>query len=156
MKTNKRKSFVIYTSWRECFELLEEKEKAQMLMNLFDYHEGIEPDLGTKSLQIAWSVIKPLLKINNDKYSSQVERAMINVEKRKTDLVKIASRLGNSESRRRVSNDNVNVDADEDVNVDADEDVNVDADEDVNDNVNVNLNVDDDFNEMRKYIKLKK
>jgi len=149
MKTNKRKSFVIYTSWRECFELLDEAEKAQMLMNLFDYHEGIEPTLNTKSLQIAWSVIKPLLKMNNDKYVNQVDRAMLNVEKRKADHVKMVSRLGDSESRPRVSNDNVNVDDNVDVNDDVDDDDNVNA----NVIVNVDVNVDDEFKEMRKYIK---
>ncbi len=122
-------------------------------MNLFDYHEGIEPNLNTKSLQIAWSVIKPLLKINNDKYVNQVDRAMLNVEKRKTDLVKMVSRLGESESRPRVSNDNVNVDDNVDDNVDVNDDV--DEDDNVNANVivNVDVNVDDEFKEMRKYIK---
>ena len=105
MKTTKRKSFVLYTSWKDCFELLDESEKATMLMNLFDYHEGKEPNLNTKALQIAWSVIKPLLQNNQVKYEAQVERALINVEKRKADIV-------TTSSPSRISNDNVNDNAD--------------------------------------------
>ena len=120
MKTTKRKSFVLYTSWKDCFELLDESEKAIMLMNLFDYHEGKEPNLNTKALQIAWSVIKPLLQMNQTKYEAQVERALINVEKRKADI-------GTTSSPSRVSNDNDN--ANENVN------------EDVNENKNTNNNI---------------
>ena len=126
MKTTKRKSFVVYTSWKDCFELLDQAEKAQMLMNLFDYHEGKEPTLNTKALQIAWSVIKPLLQMNQSKYEAQVERALNNVEKRKTDV-------GTTSLPPRVSNDNVNVD--------------VNVDEKVNGNVNYNINVDNNFDE---------
>ncbi len=72
-------------------------------MNLFDYHEGKEPVLYTKALQIAWSVIKPLLQNNQIKYEAQVERALTNVEKRKTDV-------GTTSSRPGVANDNVNAD----------------------------------------------
>jgi hypothetical protein len=136
MKQTKRKSFVVYTSWRDCFELLDEAEKAQMLMNLFDYHEGNEPTLNTKSLQIAWSVIKPLLKLNTDKYANQVERAMINVEKRKADV-------GTTSLRPRVAN----VDVDVDVDANADGDVIDDAEANVVANEGVNENAKADAND---------
>lgn len=146
MKTTKRKSFVVYTSWRDCFELLDQAEKAQMLMNLFDYHEGNEPTLNTKSLQIAWSVIKPLLKLNTDKYASQVERAMVNVEKRKVEVA-------TTSLRPRVAN--VDVDVDVDVDVNANEGVNENAKANVDNNIlvsarNWNKVTDAEFDKMFK------
>jgi hypothetical protein len=76
MKTEK-KSFIIYQSWEESFNLLNCEEQSQFIKNLFMFHRGEEPILNTPMLSIFWKSIEYNLYENDKRYKTSVENGKL-------------------------------------------------------------------------------
>jgi hypothetical protein len=72
MKTEK-KSFIIYQSWEDSFNLLNCEEQSQFIKNLFLFNRGEEPILNTPMLSIFWKSIEYNLYENDKRYKTSVE-----------------------------------------------------------------------------------
>ena len=103
-----KKRFYVYSSWKEMFELLSDEERSTMLMNLFNYQEGIEPVLNTAGLKMAWASMKFLLEKDDASYKAAVQRAN-NANPPKTNAVpQIKDVEPQKEIWHRIDNVNVN------------------------------------------------
>jgi hypothetical protein len=70
---NDKKSFIIYQSWEDSFNLLNCEEQSQFIKNLFMFHRGEEPILNTPMLSIFWKSIEYNLYENDKRYKTSVE-----------------------------------------------------------------------------------
>jgi hypothetical protein len=154
---NEKKSFIIYQSWEESFNLLNCEEQSQFIKNLFMFHRGKEPLLNTPMLQIFWKSIEYNLYENDKRYKTSVENGKLggapkgnkNALKNKYDLEQPNQPNSTKEQPNQLwvkqNNLNDNVNGNDDVNVN----VNVNGNDDVNVDgyVSVSVNVDDSVEE---------
>jgi hypothetical protein len=63
-----KKSFIVYQSWEDAFNLLTTEEKSQFITNLFLFHRGEDIKLQTPMLSMFWKSIEFNLKRNVDEY----------------------------------------------------------------------------------------
>lgn len=63
-----KKSFIIFQSWEDGFNMLNESERAQFITNLFLFHRGEDIILNSPMLELFWKSIQYNLKRNVDEY----------------------------------------------------------------------------------------
>jgi hypothetical protein len=141
---NEKKSFIIYQSWEESFNLLNCEEQSQFIKNLFMFHRGEEPLLNTPMLQIFWKSIEYNLYENDKRYKTSVENGKLggapkgnkNALKNKYDLEQPNQPNSTKEQPNQlwVKQNNLNDKVNVNVNVNGNDDVNVDGYVSVNDN----------------------
>jgi|688.fasta_scaffold735498_2 hypothetical protein len=136
------KSFLLYLSWEESFNLLSCEEQSQFIKNMFLFHKGEEPILNTPMLTIFWKSIEYNLHENGRRYNASVENGKLggapkgnkNALKQKYDELNQPKQPNSTEEQpkqRSVELNNLNVNVNGNIN----DNVNV------NDNVNINVNV---------------
>jgi hypothetical protein len=67
-----RKSFMVYMTWEEQIDLMDDVELRRFFKNLFRFHKGEEVEMPTKTEKLTWLGILPALKTNWDKYEQKV------------------------------------------------------------------------------------
>ena len=131
MATNK-KSFIVYQSWRQPFDLLTEKEKAQFITNLFKFNNDEEIILDTPMLKMFWTSIEYNLSENDKRYTtSKINGALGGAPKGNKNAKKQPNQPNSTEiqpNQLRVEQNNLN------------------ANDNANDNANVNDNANDNAN----------
>jgi hypothetical protein len=121
-----KKSFIVYQSWREPFELLTESEKSQFISNLFKFNEGEEIILDTPMLKMFWTSIEYNLTENDKRYKTSVEngskggapKGNKNASKQPKQPNSTEEQPNQLSVEQNNLNDNVNVNVNEDDNVD--------------------------------------
>jgi hypothetical protein len=156
---NEKKSFIIYQSWEESFNLLNCEEQSQFIKNLFMFHRGEEPLLNTPMLQIFWKSIEYNLYENDKRYKTSVENGKLggapkgnkNALKNKYDLEQPNQPNSTEEQPKQLwvkqNNLNDNVNGNDKVNVN----VNVNGNDDVNVDVDGYVSVNDDDSDEETY-----
>lgn len=112
-----KKSFLLYTEYKEHLALLNDEERGKLLMGLFEYAEtGIEPYFDGM-LKMAFSFIKTQMDRDLEKYESVCERNKANgakggrpSKKEKQKLQKPSGIFGNPDKPPKADNDNVDED----------------------------------------------
>ncbi len=141
MAKKEKKSFIVYQSWEDAFNLLTEKEKSQFITNLFLFHRGEDIILDTPMLSMFWKSIEFNLKRNVDEYDMRsitsaengskggAPKGNKNASKQPKQPNQPIDTLGSTYSTKNNPNDNDND--------------NVNMNDNVNSNINENLNVND-------------
>ena len=125
-----KKSFIVYQSWREPFELLTESEKSQFISNLFKFNEGEEIILDTPMLKMFWTSIEYNLTENDKRYKTSVENGS-----------KGGAPKGNKNASKQPKQPNSTEEQPNQLSVEQNN-----LNDNVNDNDNVNGNVNEDDN----------
>lgn len=136
---NDKKSFLIYQSWEDSFNMLNCEEQSQFIKNLFMFNRGEEPILNTPMLKIFWKSIEYNLHENDRRYKTSVENGKLGgAPKGNKNALKLKEQPKQpkitKEQPKQLSvkqnnlNDNVNVNVNGNVN------------ENINNNSNVNEN----------------
>jgi len=82
METEK-KSFVFYSSWRSYFKLMEDPVLVTELLNaILDLAEGMEPQVTSSRVKIAFDAIKPVMDANMAAYQERCEKNKTAAKKR--------------------------------------------------------------------------
>lgn len=68
MAKKEKKSFIVFQSWEEPFNMLTTNEKAQFITNLFLFHRGEDVIIDSPMLEMFWKSIEYNLKRNVDEY----------------------------------------------------------------------------------------
>ena len=129
-----KKSFIVYQSWREPFELLTESEKSQFISNLFKFNEGEEIILDTPMLKMFWTSIEYNLTENDKRYKTSVENGS-----------KGGAPKGNKNASKQPKQPNSTEEQPNQLSVEQNN-----LNDNVNDNDNVNGNVNEDKHEFTK------
>ena len=66
-----KKSFILYSNWRDTFEALEDSQCAELIRHIFKYVNDENPILEDKSLLPVWLMMKPILKLDLEKWDKQ-------------------------------------------------------------------------------------
>ena len=78
-----KKSFVLYTSWRSLFELLEEPELIkELLYAVFDLAEGKEVVITNSKVRTAFNAIEPVMREDLEAYKVRCEKNKAAAQKR--------------------------------------------------------------------------
>ena len=78
-----KKSFVMYTTWRSFFELVEEPELIkELLFAVFDLAEGKEVVIKNNKVRTAFNAIEPVMKEDIEAYEAKCEKNRIAAQKR--------------------------------------------------------------------------
>jgi len=133
-----KKSFIVYQSWREPFDLLTEKEKAQFITNLFKFNNDEEITLDTPMLKMFWTSIEYNLSENDKRYqTSKTNGAKGGAPKGNKNAIKQPNQPNSTEIQPKqlsVEQNNLND------NVNVNDNVNDNVKENVNENAKVNVN----------------
>ncbi len=140
---NDKKSFIIYQSWEESFNLLNCEEQSQFIKNLFLFNRGEEPILNTPMLNIFWKSIEYNLHENDKRYKTSVENGKKGgAPKGNTNALKNKEQpkqpKTTKEQPKQLSVEQNNLNDNVNVNVNGNVNKNVNEKENVNSNVNVN------------------
>ena len=77
------KSFVFYSSWRSYFKLMEDPVLVTELLNaILDLAEGMEPQVTSSRVKIAFDAIKPVMDANMAAYQERCEKNKTAAKKR--------------------------------------------------------------------------
>lgn len=77
------KSFVFYSSWRSYFKLMEDPVLVTELLNaILDLAEGVEPQVTSSRVKIAFDAIKPVMDANMAAYQERCEKNKTAAKKR--------------------------------------------------------------------------
>lgn len=80
------KSFVIYESWATMLYNLPDEQAAKLTKCICAYHLGAEYDTGDETVDAIFSMIRPQLEKDGEKYRAKAERmASVNESKRNRD-----------------------------------------------------------------------
>jgi hypothetical protein len=138
-----KKSFLIYQSWKQSYDLLTDTEKLQFVENLFNYNIGEAVILNTPMLKMLWSSIEYNLNANTKRYETyRINGSKGGAPKGNNNAKKQPNSTENNLNQPNTSQNNLNVNDNVNANVNANANVNV------NDNVNENANaksIDDLF-----------
>lgn len=116
-----KKSFVLYTTWRSFFELLEDPELIkELLYAVFDLAEGKEVVITNNKVRTAFNAIEPIMREDLEAYEAKREKNRAAAQKRWSD----PSAMRSHTDAMQMDGDNVNA--------------NVNVNGTVNDNGNVN------------------
>ena len=78
-----KKSFVMYTTWRSFFELVEEPELIkELLFAVFDLAEGKEVVIKNNKVRTAFNAIEPVMREDIEAYEARCEKNRIAAQKR--------------------------------------------------------------------------
>lgn len=78
-----KKSFVLYTTWRSFFELLEEPELIkELLYAVFDLAEGKEAVITNNKVRTAFNAIEPIMREDLEAYEAKREKNRAAAQKR--------------------------------------------------------------------------
>lgn len=106
--------FVLYCSHYPTIQLLSIEEKGNLLDVVFKYHiYGVEPEIESFPVKIAFSFLKQQFDRNNEKYQNIVERNKLNGIKggrpqQQNNPVGLLGTKKNPEEPRKANNDNGN------------------------------------------------
>ena len=146
MKTEK-KSFIIYQSWEDSFNLLNCEEQSQFIKNLFMFHRGEEPILNTPMLSIFWKSIEYNLYENDKRYKTSRENGKLGGapkgNKNALKLIEQPNQPKTTEEQPKqlwVKQNNLNVNVNDNVNVNGNDNGNLNVNENYNVNENENVN----------------
>ena len=116
-----KNSFVIYTSWRSFFELLEEPELIkELLYTMFDIAEGKETAVTNNRVKSALKAIEPKMREDLEAYEARCEKNR-----------KAAQKRWNNPSDMHSHTDAMQTDGDTDTYTDSDTDTESDTDIDM-------------------------
>jgi hypothetical protein len=76
-----RKSFMVYMTWEEQVDLMEDAELRRFIKNLFRFHKGEDVELPSRTEKLTWLGIQPALITNWDKYEQKVAAGKENGKK---------------------------------------------------------------------------
>ena len=120
-----KNSFVIYTSWRSFFELLEEpKLIKELLYTMFDIAEGKEPAATNNRVKSALKAIEPKMKEDLEAYEVRCEKNRIAAQKRWNNP-------SDMHSHADAMQQDGDTDSDTDTDTDSDTDTDTDSDTDL-------------------------
>ena len=132
-----KKSFIVYQSWREAFDLLNKMEKAQFIENLFKYNNNEEIILDTPMLTMFWKSIEFNLAENDKRWLTSKENGSKGgAPKGNKNALKQPNQPNSTEKQPIENGLNEN-----NLNVNVNVNDNVKANVNVNDKVNVKSNV---------------
>lgn len=78
-----KKSFVVYSSWKSYFDLLDDSDqKTELLYAIFDLANGNEPNIGHDKVMIAFNAIKPFMLGDIAAYQDRCQKNKAAAEKR--------------------------------------------------------------------------
>lgn len=78
-----KKSFVLYTTWRSFFELLEDPELIkELLYAIFDLAEGKEVVISNNKVRTAFNAIEAIMRDDIEAYEAKCEKNRIAAQKR--------------------------------------------------------------------------
>jgi len=69
-----KKSFVIYSEWKDLFETLEDEKCAKLIRHIFRYVNDENPELSDPVLIPVWLILQPVLKRDLKKWENQIEQ----------------------------------------------------------------------------------
>jgi hypothetical protein len=116
MATNK-KSFIMYTNWKEMFETIPDEQAGKLIKHVFQYVNDEEPETDDVLIKALFSAIKPALKDDLKRWEKQREQrseagkrsAEKRKDKRKSTTVNDRSNSLNEKERTSTVNVNGNV-----------------------------------------------
>ena len=107
-----KKSFILYSNWRDTFEALEDSQCAELIRHIFKYVNDENPILEDKSLLPVWLMMKPILKLDLEKWDKQRKQRSEAGKKSAESRKRKSTSVNENERKSTVNvNDNVNVDS---------------------------------------------
>jgi len=103
-----KKSFILYSNWRDTFEALEDSQCAELIRHIFKYVNDENPVLKDTSLLPVWLMMKPIFKSDLEKWDKQ-RNQRIEAGKKSAESRKRKSTSVNENKRKSTVNVNVNV-----------------------------------------------
>ena len=124
-RTKKKTSFVVYTTWRSYFELLEDPVlMKELLYAMFDLAEGKEVNMENYKVRTAYEAISGVMEKDIAIYQEKCEKSRLAAEKRWGKKNANAMRTHLNAIRTDGDNDNVNeYDNENDSEYDNDDDI---------------------------------
>ena len=117
-----KKSFVIYTSWRSYFELMDDPELIkELLYNMFDIAEGKETAVTNNRVKSALKAIEPKMREDFEAYEARCEKNRKAAQKRWAEQ----SDMQTHANAMQMDGD---IDTDTDIDIDTDTETDIDAD----------------------------
>ena len=117
-----KKSFIVYSDWRDTFDQLPDSDAGKLIKHIFSYVNDEKPKIESVLINAVFAQIKNTLKRDLEKWDKQLEqRKKAGKKSAEMRATKSNDRSTTVETRRRNSTVNVNVS------------------DNVNDNVNVNV-----------------
>lgn len=114
-----KRSFIIYSDWKELFETLEDSQCATLIRHIFKYVNDENPELSDQTLKPVWALIQPTLKRDLKKWQQQIEQRS-EAGKRSAENRKRNSTTVDENQRASTDNVNVSVNVNDNVNVNKD------------------------------------
>lgn len=109
-----KKSFVVYSSWKSYFDLMDDPEqKTELLYAIFALADGNEPNIGHDKVMIALNAIKPFLLKDIAAYQDRCRKNKAAAKKRWSSR---ASEMQADANAFHLDGDNVNDNDNENVN----------------------------------------
>lgn len=109
-----KKSFVVYSSWKSYFDLMDDPDqKTELLYAIFDLADGNEPNIGHDKVMIALDAIKPFLLKDIAAYQDRCRKNKAAAKKRWSSR---ASKMQADANAFHLDGDNVNDNDNENVN----------------------------------------
>lgn len=68
-----KKSFILYTEYREQIEMLNNEQAGQLMKAIFSYEAGYDPEITDPMAGLLFSVMKRFLDENREKYNNKCE-----------------------------------------------------------------------------------
>ena len=116
-----KKSFVLYTTWRSFFELLEEPELIkELLYAVFDLAEGKEVVITNNKVRTAFNAIEPIMREDLEAYEAKREKNRAAAQTRWND----PSAMRSHADAMQMDGDNVNANVNGTVNDNGNDNVN--------------------------------
>lgn len=69
-----KKSFIIYSEWKELFESLDDTQCAVLIRHIFRYVNDENPEIKDPVLKVVWTILQPVLKRDLKKWEEQKEQ----------------------------------------------------------------------------------
>ena len=105
-----KKSFVLYTTWRSFFELLEDPELIkELLYAIFDLAEGKEVVISNHKVKTAFNAIESIMRDDIEAYEAKCEKNRIAAQKRWNNPNDMRSHTDAMQTDGDNDNDNDNV-----------------------------------------------
>jgi len=117
-----KKSFVVYSDWRDTFKELTDEDAGKLIKHIFSYVNDENPETDNSLIRAVFAQIKSTLKRDLEKWDTQLqqrkEAGLRSAESRKNNTTNSNERSTTVETRTRNStvNDNVSVSVSDNVN----------------------------------------
>lgn len=107
-----KKSFILYSEWKELFESLDDCHCSELIRHIFRYVNDEDPELINPVLKPVWLVLQPVLKRDLKKWEGQKEQRSLAGKKSAESRQRPSTTVN---ERQRPSTVNVNVNVNENV-----------------------------------------